>query len=124
VAKIKIKSFEEIDFLTVNPAEDEFVLPGGDHFRFSDSMCDYCWTAGTVLESIKKSPDYFCIMCKNNLKPVFFRNDFLQPMGEEIRFLLPGHWSTEEKNNWYQAFKKRRIEQEVFLDHILKQGKE
>ena len=124
MAKIDIKSFSEIDFLTVNAAEDKFVLPDGSKYQCSDFMCDNCWTAGTILELIDENPIYFCIMCENDLEPVFFKNDFLQPTGDELRFLLPKKWSMLEKEAWYQSFKERRIQQEEFRSHIMNQGKE
>ena len=124
MAKINIKSFSEIDFLTINASEDEFILPDGAHYRFSERMCDNCWTAGTVMELIDKNPVYHCVLCENDLEPIEFINDFLEPTGDTLRFLLPKKWSKNEKADWYQNFKERRIQQEEVRDHILKQGNE
>jgi hypothetical protein len=124
LAKIKVKSFSDIDFLTINASEDEIILPDGVQYRFSDRMCDNCWTAGTVMERIDKSPFYHCILCENELEPIEFINDFLEPPGDTLRFLLPKKWSASEKEDWYQNFKERRIQQEEVRNHILKEGNE
>jgi hypothetical protein len=124
LAKIRVKSFSEIDFLAINAAEDEFILPDGAQYRFSDRMCDNCWTAGTVMEKTDKNPAYHCILCENDLEPIEFINDFLEPTGDTLCFLLPKKWLADAQEDWYQSFKQRRIQQEEVRNHILKQGNE
>ncbi len=120
----KIKKFSEIDFVEVDPSSDEFKLPDGEMYHFSDHMCDFCWSGGTVLETSEGEKKYYCVICRNFLDWCEHKNDFLPPKGDMLRFLLPEKWSEEEKNQWYDDFKKRRLEQEKVRKRILDQGKE
>jgi hypothetical protein len=124
VAIFKIKDFSQIDFLTVDAAKDVFILPNGQSYQCSDRMCDLCWTGGTVLESKEKSKQMYCVLCQNYLKKYTFKNDFLPPTGDSLQFYLPEDWSSETLNQWYEAFKARRIEQEKVREHILSEGME
>ena len=124
MATYKVKNFSEIDFLTIDAAKDNFILPNGQSYHCSDSMCDACWTAGTVLESKGKSKKFYCVLCHNYLKKYSFNNDFLQPTGDSLEFYLPREWSPETLNEWYEEFKKRRIEQEKVKEKILNEGRE
>jgi len=42
MARHRIKDFTDIDFEQIDFARDEFVLPGGKPFIFSEQMCDLC----------------------------------------------------------------------------------
>ena len=123
LATYKIKNFSEIDFLTIDAARDIFVLPSGQSYCCSDHMCDACWTGGTVLESRDKPKKMYCVLCHHYLKKYTFKNDFLPPMGDSVEFYLPEDWSPETLNEWYDAFKIRRIEQEKVREKILNEGK-
>jgi predicted DsbA family dithiol-disulfide isomerase len=120
----KVKDFTEIDFVSVDPSCDKIILPDGAAYFFSDYMCDNCWTGGTVLETDKGKKKYYCVLCNHFLSRVTFRNDFLPPTGDEMKFLLPRDWSGEEKQKWYEEFKIRRLAQEKVREHILEHGKE
>lgn len=121
---LKIKDFSEIDFVKADPIRDQYQLPGGEIYRFSDEMCDNCGTGGTVLETGKGKKRFFCVMCRNYLRPVVFTNDFLPPTGDEFRFFLPVDWTEPLKQEWYNEYKERRIAQEKIREDILKFGKE
>ncbi|MFZ0390826.1 MAG: hypothetical protein WAN36_10250 [Calditrichia bacterium] len=120
MSEYEIKNFDEIDYVNINPAEDRFRLPDGSVYRFSDHQCDDCWTGGTVLESLDEPREYRCVMCKNNLEWREFRNDFLAPTGDTLKFLLPRNWSGEENEKWFQTYKERRLAQEEFREQMLK----
>lgn len=120
----EISRFSDIDFVNVDPMKDEFVLPGGEKYLFSDHMCDFCWSGGTVLETSAGKKKYYCVVCQNYLDWCEFENDILPPKGDKLRFLLPEEWSGENKNKWYEDFKKRRLEQEKVCKHILEHGNE
>ena len=124
LATYKVKNFSEIDFLTIDATRDIFVLPNGQSYHCSDHMCDACWTAGTVLESKGKAKRLYCVLCDNYLKKYTFKNDFLPPKGDSLDFYLPQEWSSEILNEWYEAFKTGRIEQEKVKEQILNEGKE
>ena len=124
MSKKQITSFSDIDFVSVDASQDEFVLPSGDVYRFSDHMCDSCWTAGTVLQSNQKKPHYFCVLCNNDLEFVKFTNDFLEPTGDKLQFLLPKKWADADRKAWYQDFKDRRLAQEEIRKNIMSDGKE
>ncbi len=120
----KVSNFSDIDFLVVNAAEDTIELSDGKKYQFSDHMCDFCWTGGTVVETIQGDEEYYCILCQNELKWVEFKNDFLPPEGDMLKFLLPASWQKEELDSWYSEFKERRLAQEEVRERILKDGKE
>lgn len=124
MATHKVKDFSEIDFLTIDAARDNFVLPNGKSFYCSDHMCDDCWTGGTVLESKGKPKKMYCVLCQRFLKKYTFKNDFLPPVGDSIEFYLPEDWAPETLNEWYESFKNRRIEQEKVRSKILDEGSE
>ena len=87
MARYEINDFSEIDFLAVDAAVDVFILPDGESYRFSDHLCDACWTGGTVLESEpKKGKKLYCVLCKEYLKKYTFTNDFLPPTGDIPEF--------------------------------------
>jgi hypothetical protein len=120
----KIKDFSEIDVVEVDAARDAFLLPDGTLYRFSDHMCDFCWTGGTVLESGEDANKSFhCLLCHNSLRWYQVKNDFIQPTGDHFNFLLPDGWSQTELDDWYAHFKRRRLEQEKIKQHILVHGK-
>lgn len=121
---VKIYNFSEIDFVNIDASQDVLLLPDGQSFRFSDHMCDNCWTAGTVLETLEQQKKYYCLFCNNSLVWVSFKNDFLPPTGDMLEFLLPGSWKEGDREEWYTQFKERRITQEKIKDDILEQGKE
>ena len=123
LADYYVKKFSEIDFLSIDPSNDRIILPTKEVDIFSDSMCDFCWTGGTVLESIEKSKNYYCILCENDLTRVHLKNDFLYPTGDTFKFLLPKFWSKTEIEKWYQQFKEKRLAQEDVRQHILTHGK-
>lgn len=118
-----VKKFSEIDFLSIDPSNDRVILPTKEVYIFSDSMCDFCWTGGTVLESIGKPKNYHCILCENDLTWIQLKNDFLYPTGDAFRFLLPKSWSKAEVEKWYREFKEKRLAQEDVRQHILTHGK-
>ncbi len=120
----KVKDFSDIDFVAIDPATDSFVLPGDETYYFSDHMCDDCWAGGTVLETRKGRKKYYCVLCNNFLSWNTFRNDFLPPTGDDLKFLLPREWSDEKKQQWFEEFKKRRLAQEKVRENILEHGKE
>ncbi len=124
MAEYNIKDFSEIDFVNIDPSEDTFIFPDGTKYRFSDHMCDFCWSGGTVLESETEKDKYVCVICGNSLAWYEFENDFLQPTGDKMKFLLPEDWSGEEAAEWFQAYKERRLAQEKVRENILKFGKE
>jgi hypothetical protein len=124
LATHRVKNFSEIDFLTIDALNDIFVLPNNQSYYCSDLMCDVCWTGGTVLESKGKPKKMYCVLCQRYLKKYVFINDFLEPTGDSIEFYLPGDWSPETLEEWYDSFKKRRIEQEQVRKQILDEGKE
>ena len=125
MAIYKIKDFAEIDFLMVDATSDIFILPGGESYRFSEHMCDACWTGGTILESSEnKEKKLYCVLCNEYLKKYSFKNDFLEPTGDILEFYLPERWSTETLETWYDSFKQRRLEQEKVRERILREGKE
>jgi len=121
---ILIKDFSEIDFVNIDASRDLFKLPDGRTFRFSNHMCDNCWTGGTVLETLVVPIEYYCVLCQNDLMPVSFENDFLPPTGDKLEFLLPSKWTKEEQEKWYNEFKERRLAQEKLKDNILRNGNE
>lgn len=123
MAEYHIEKFSEIDVLTVDPVKDKFILPNKKTYIFSDAMCDYCWTAGTVMQNTGEDKEYYCLLCKNNLSWVELKNDFLNPTGDIFKFLLPESWSKAEIEKWYQEYKERRVAQEEVRQHILKHGK-
>ncbi len=123
MAEYYIKDFSEIDFLSIDPVKDKFIFPNKKAYIFSDAMCDYCWTGGTVLENTGKQKEYYCILCENNLSWVRLKNDFINPTGDTFKFLLPKSWSKAEIEKWYQEFKERRLAQEEVRQHILEHGK-
>ncbi|MEJ2535843.1 MAG: hypothetical protein P8048_02085 [Calditrichia bacterium] len=123
MAEYQIKNFSGIDVLSIDPVKDKFILPNKKVYIFSDAMCDYCWTGGTVLENTGNEKEYYCILCENNLSRVKLKNDFLNPTGDIFTFLLPKSWSKAEIEEWYQEFKERRLAQEEVRQHILEHGK-
>jgi hypothetical protein len=121
---IKIKNFSEIDVVNIDASQDTFQLSDGTTFRFSDHMCDNCWTAGTVLETMEQQKRYHCLLCDNALVWVSFKNDFLPPTGDMLEFLLPVNWNEKDREGWYTQFKERRMAQEKIKADILEHGKE
>jgi hypothetical protein len=119
----KIKNFDEIDFVNIDALNDKFVLPNGKIFIISDYLCDLCDTPGTVLEVESKSKKYHCILCNNELIWFTFTNDFLLPMGDKLKFLLPKSWSGKILEDWFSDFKKRRLDQEKLKNFIKEHGK-
>jgi hypothetical protein len=120
----KINDFSEIDVVVVDAARDRFQLPDNRLYEFSDHMCDFCWTGGTVLESCGDEKKlYHCLFCHNHLQWYQVENDFIPPTGDKFQFLLPEGWSPEGLNRWYEKFKQRRLEQEKVKDQILEHGK-
>jgi hypothetical protein len=124
MSTVKIDNFSEIDFVNIDASQDLLQLPDGQIYRFSDHMCDNCWTDGTVLETLEQEKKYYCVLCKNNLTWISFKNDFLSPVGDMLEFLLPGDWKEEDREKWYAGFKERRIAQEKIKDDILKRRTE
>lgn len=123
MARFKIKDFHEIDFVNVDVTNDTFEMPDGTVYRFSDSICHNCWAGGTVLESIDEEKKYICVMCGHELKWREFENDFLQPTGDTLDYLLPADWSDEQVQNWFDDYKERRLEEEKVKDRVLSFGK-
>ena len=123
MAKHRIKDLSNIDFEQIDFARDEFILPGGKPFIFSDQMCDLCGTTGTVLESKDDQKEYWCLYCENELSWYKMKNDFLPSKGDEMSFLLPEHWSALDLGNWFKAYKERRLTQEEMRKYILENGK-
>ena len=124
MSTVKINDFSEIDFVNIDAARDLFQLPNGQTYRFSDHICDNCWTGGTVLETLEHKKKYYCVLCRNHLDWFSFKNDFLPPVGDMLEFLLPRDWKEKDREKWYAEFKERRIAQEKIKDDILMQGKE
>ncbi len=124
MATYNINKFSEIDFVNIDPMQDRFVMPNGEMFRFSDHMCHFCWSGGTVMETVEGNKKYQCIQCGYELEWEKFLNDFVPPTGDMLDFLLPKNWSREEKNKWFEEYKERRIEEEKIREDILTHGKE
>ena len=124
MAVYEIKDFSEIDFVSVNPAEDVFALPDGMRYVFSDHICDFCSSGGTVLETEGSEKAYFCVLCENELRWCEFANDFLPPTGDILKFLLPKKWTEQDLANWYQDYQEQRLTQETVRERILREGKE
>ncbi len=124
MAVYRVKNFEEIDFVAVNPSEDVFELENGKKYRFSDHICHNCWSGGTVLETVEGETDYFCLLCQNHLTWRKFENDFLPPTGDMLDFLLPVEWGEEELNEWWKEYKIKRLAEEEVKNQILASGKE
>jgi hypothetical protein len=123
MTEYKIKNFDEIDFVNIDVLNDKFVLPNGKVFIFSDYLCDLCDTPGTVLEGENKSGEYHCILCHNELNWYTFTNDFLPPLGDKLKFLLPKSWSGKTFEDWFSKFKMRRLDQEKLKNLIKEYGK-
>jgi len=124
VAIFHIKDFSEIDFVNINPTEDQFILPDGETYQFSDHICHSCWSGGTVLETIREEKKFVCILCREELSWHEFTNDFLPPVGDKLNYLLPKSWSRQELENWFSEYKERRLAEEKVKERILAQGKE
>ena len=124
MALYQIKNFSEIDFVNVDAVQDRFILPNGEVYRFSDHICHYCWSGGTVLETDEGEKKYHCLQCGNKLAWSEFINDFLEPKGDTLEFLIPEHWTEEEKQQWYQDYKERRLAEEKIREDMLRFGKE
>lgn len=124
MADYHVKNLSEIDFVEVNPADDQFILPSGDTYCFSDHICDFCRSGGTVFEKVNGDKKYYCVLCQNQLMWRQFKNDFLPPTADTVNFLLPATWSAGKLNEWFEQYKERRLEQEKVREHILKYGKE
>ncbi len=124
MALYQIKNFSEIDFVNVDAVQDRFILPSGEVYRFSDHICHYCWSGGTVLETDEGEKKYFCLQCGNKLAWSKFVNDFLEPKGDTLEFLIPEHWTNEEKQQWYEDYKERRLAEEKVREDILRFGRE
>lgn len=123
MARYKVTDFSEIDFLNVDPGRDEFILPNGKTYAFSDHMCDFCWTAGIVMENESDKSEFYCLLCKKNLNWYEFKNDFLPPTGDMMRFLLPEKLSKKDAEKWFIEYKQRRLAQENIRTYILEHGK-
>lgn len=120
----KINNFSEIEFETVDANADIFQLPDGQQFCFSEYVCHICWAGGTVLESLDSPKTYHCVLCGRELIWHEFENDFIEPLGDRLSFLLPVDFGETEKNNWYQEYRKSRSAQEKVRENILRFGKE
>ena len=77
MAVYKIKKFSEIDFVNIDVSRDEFILPDGKKYVFSEHTCDNCEAGGTVLETIKEPKRYVCVLCEHELAWRKFKNDFI-----------------------------------------------
>jgi predicted DsbA family dithiol-disulfide isomerase len=123
MARYKVTDFSEIDFLNVDPGRDEFILPDGKIYAFSDHMCDFCWTAGIVMENRLDKSEFYCLLCKKKLNWYEFKNDFLTPTGDMMRFLLPEKLSRKNAEKWFREYKQSRLAQESIRTYILEHGK-
>lgn len=120
---IKISKISEIDFLTVDVNEDQFILPDGRTYRFSLLECDDCRAGGTVLESLDEPKKFVCVLCERELALRSFKNDFIPPTGDSFEFLLPASLSQEELQDWFAHYKESRLLEEKVRQRILESGK-
>ncbi|MCK5077418.1 MAG: hypothetical protein KAR38_13635 [Calditrichia bacterium] len=117
--KIKINNFDEISFDEIDPNDDEFLLPDGSIFKFSDHVCHVCWDGGTVAEN-KNDKSLYCMQCKKVL--TWINIEYKLPDEKEVnkdKFLLPKDWTEKEFENWKREFLKIRIGQIVVRENIL-----
>ncbi len=117
--KIDITDFNEIDFTEIDPEEDEFHLPDGSVYRFTENWCHVCWDGGTVLKK-DNSEEYLCLRCNNILqwREVTYRLSD-EEEEEKEKFLLPGKWDNEELEIWKEKFIERRREEINVRNNIL-----
>ena len=124
MAEVQINSFADIDYDLVDVATDILVLPSGDKFRFSDQVCHNCWAGGTVVESVEgEKKHFYCLLCQNWLRWRQFTNDFIPPVGDQIKFLLPEKWNQSEISEWFAEYREARLAQENVKERILQFGK-
>jgi len=124
MAVYHIKRFSDIDFVNIDAAEDFFILPNGEKYQFSDNICHYCWSGGTVLKTVAENGKYVCIFCENQLDWHEFENDFLPPTGDTLKFLLPKSWDKKMFDHWFKEYKEGRLAEEKVRESILNYGKE
>lgn len=120
--RIKIKNFDEIDFVTADPNSDQFELPDGSVWNISDEMCHSCWSAGAVMKN-QNSQQLYCTLCSNELQYFEFAADFLEEEDNLVSFLLPKDWSDEMRTSWFAEYSEARKSQEKIREDILKFGK-
>ena len=105
---VSIKKLSDINFVEIDPENDEFHMDSGDIYTFTSHVCHNCWDGGTVLKEIKMEKLY-CLRCEERLKWItlqFQTSNETRP--EPEKFLLPLSWDKEKIDVWLKEFQHRR----------------